>query len=382
MTTDQTTPRLPSSRLAGLDGLRAVLVLLVVVHHVFSENPTVRQLDLGSLAVWAFFTLSGFLLFPILLSARRRIEAGVSTHVREIARFLGDRALRILPAYYAFLAAIGIAALLLPDFRDLAEVRNGFPWFLLYATNIYIGDIRQAWIGFAGHIWSLAVEQQFYLGFPLLFLGIPARRWPWATLLALAALVGAAVWTSHPDSLLFNWTFYLNSFTGFAAIAIGGLFGLLGDRLRDPVMTHPAAGPVLAAATAAGHVTLTLSGLQPLAILVTPVLAGLLITHLTIAGPTYLLAVLDARPLRYLGRISYGVYLYHTAFVLMTKRALAGLGVTPDSTGFHAIALIATLALTLAAAALSFHTLETRFLALKRRTAPAATPLAPPMPAA
>ena len=57
MTTDQTTPRLPSSRLAGLDGLRAVLVLLVVVHHVFSENPTVRQLDLGSLAVWAFFSV-------------------------------------------------------------------------------------------------------------------------------------------------------------------------------------------------------------------------------------------------------------------------------------------------------------------------------------
>eukprot|EP01037_Dinobryon_pediforme_P033194 gene33194-38528_t len=167
MTADKTPPPPAPTRLAGLDGLRAVLVLLVIVHHVFSENPSVRQLDLGSLAVWAFFTLSGFLLFPILLSGRHRIEAGISTHAREIARFLIDRALRILPAYYAFLAAIGLAALLLPDFRDLTEVRSGFPWFLLYATNIYIGEIRQAWIGFAGHIWSLAVEQQFYLAFPL-----------------------------------------------------------------------------------------------------------------------------------------------------------------------------------------------------------------------
>jgi peptidoglycan/LPS O-acetylase OafA/YrhL len=160
-----------NEKIPSLDGARAVSIAFVVVAHLggsgtFPAANHLWRLDLGNLGVRTFFVISGFLITTLLLNERR------ASGTVSLRNFYARRFLRIVPAYYAFLiATIGLRAAGLAKF-DLRELPSVF----LYFSNYRVASFT------IGHSWSLAVEEQFYLIWPLLLVVAGVRR----------AVVGAA----------------------------------------------------------------------------------------------------------------------------------------------------------------------------------------------
>jgi peptidoglycan/LPS O-acetylase OafA/YrhL len=162
---------LNKSRLSEIDFLRAYAVLAVVSAH----SSTVIGLGItGYQGVLLFFVISGFLITGLLLDARVK-SASPWTALRA---FYARRFLRIFPIYYALL----ITAFIL-GFR---EVRGAIGWYLAYLSNWYFayGGFR----AYTAHLWSLAVEEQFYLFWPWLVLLVPSIALPW--MIGIMILVG------------------------------------------------------------------------------------------------------------------------------------------------------------------------------------------------
>lgn len=168
-------------RIATLDGLRALALLSVLIHHYtpvlvpqhrFWSGAVLRALDLGGLGVDLFFALSGFLITGILYDSK-----GAPDFFR---RFYWRRSLRIFPAYYLYLTPF----LLYP----IVFQQTSFLWFAAYLRNWRGLDLYSD--RFLGHLWSLAVEEQFYIFWAVAVYLVARRRLPWL-ILALCALAPA-----------------------------------------------------------------------------------------------------------------------------------------------------------------------------------------------
>lgn len=158
-----------------LDGLRALAIAGVFVEH-FVTNETIRGMSLGGLGVRLFFVLSGFLITSKLLEYRTSKIPLLSS----AKDFFWRRALRLTPAYYT---AIALAFSL-----NLLETREFWWVYALYLTNFQVA-IADAWIG-ASHFWTLAVEEQFYLVWFFVIVLLPRRWLPFVFLAAI--LMGPA----------------------------------------------------------------------------------------------------------------------------------------------------------------------------------------------
>ncbi|TDB64437.1 acyltransferase family protein [Arundinibacter roseus] len=149
--------------LIQLDGLRFIAVALVLVDHWLAE---INVIPFGPLGVTLFFVLSGFLITRILLVSKEKNfgqEGGLGRYLR---KFYFRRTVRIFPIYYLTIAVLFV--------MNVPPVRETLAWCLLYATNIYIA-INQHWLGVIDHFWSLAVEEQFYIFFPFVIFFIPGK---------------------------------------------------------------------------------------------------------------------------------------------------------------------------------------------------------------
>ncbi len=298
-------------RIKGFDGLRAVAVLAVFLQHYTSVG---RDLHLGSYGVWLFFALSGFLIVRILQDERRAIAKGTTTRGAALARFFWRRSLRIMPIYYLVL-------LIFTVFAALHWVRD-FPlkdawWHYVWLSNHYFGQVIASWTGRFGYLWSLAVEQQFYLlaAPAILFAPLGWAR-PLCIALALAALAQSPLlWAGGATAI----KVYTNSLLNFGVMAMGGLVGL-----STPAQTGQGARswPVLACFAGLAAVggsfwfmgavprpTAALIGGLPLA--ATAVLGSLALASVHRNQASRLVKALEWGPVAYLGKISYGFYLYH-----------------------------------------------------------------------
>jgi peptidoglycan/LPS O-acetylase OafA/YrhL len=134
--------------LPRLDGVRALAVGGVLVTHFMWFLEPIQTMELGRTGVRLFFVLSGFLITRILLDYRSRMSVG------EAARhFYWRRFLRLAPPFYL---AVTVALIL-----NLANMREDWPWHVFYLSNFLLaarGSVEPV-----GHLWSLAVEEQFYL---------------------------------------------------------------------------------------------------------------------------------------------------------------------------------------------------------------------------
>ena len=183
-----------------LDGIRAFAVCGVILEHWASGFPgalraMVGSIDLGGLGVECFFVLSGFLITLILLDTKDRNLP----FRKALGHFYTRRVLRIFPAYYATLL---LGLWIFPPMREV------FNWHALYLSNLYpLWHDTFAPIG--GHFWSLSVEEQFYLFWPLIVLLLPVRNIMQLALAlcVLAPLTRLGLWYAMGGIHLSMWTF-------------------------------------------------------------------------------------------------------------------------------------------------------------------------------
>jgi peptidoglycan/LPS O-acetylase OafA/YrhL len=325
-------------RLPQLDGLRAVAVTMVMAFHFIPWID--RVAPLGAIGVRLFFVLSGFLITRILLSSR---TDNPSTALRS---FYIRRSLRIFPLFYLVLA---LAALI-----NIGPVRSTIGWHVTYLTNAYL-FMRGDWHGSISHLWSLAVEEQFYLIWPWLVWLLPERRLP--------ALITAMVCAAPLSRLLIGGP--MSAVLPFAcldSLGTGALLALPAAR-RTMIGAGRAIGvPLLAAALAlryAGFHGVPLEAALDFGVSLT---ASWIVGRAARGFEGSIGGFLTARPIVYLGTISYGLYLYHGFMPYVLGRYLPGFVEMPWELRF-----VLLTAATLATAALSWRLFEAPILALKDR---------------
>jgi len=336
-----------AQRISGLDGVRAIAVLLVFAHHT---NNLARSLEFGTMGVWAFFVLSGFLIIRILHAQRINIETGQDTAVSAWKTFLRRRTLRIFPIYYLVLAICAILTLFGP-LRDYSDGQWSYYWS--YLTNVYI-QITGRSPGSFVHLWSLAVEEQFYLLAAPLFLLMPLRLAPY--LCGLIVILGIA----RGVAVLNSATAYADSLFSFYMLALGGIAGLTVSRIepRTATVALMAAATVMICALGANY---AMSKSFSTAVLLFPFFAATLYGFIYLRQSSTLVRLLDCWPLRNLGRISYGFYLYHNFVKLEYIRPALGIAFEPSNKTRVAIEFI----ITLAVATLSWIAIERPLLSRK-----------------
>jgi peptidoglycan/LPS O-acetylase OafA/YrhL len=332
-----------SRRLPGLDGLRGLAALYVVINHVFLRAFPGYPVDhapfwaawfiYGRFAVAVFIVLSGF---SLALSPARhgwRLDA--------VSEFAQRRAWRILPPYWAALAfSLAVAWLIVP------QPGHGMPDAKSVIVNgLLVQNIVPAHSPNAA-FWSMAVEAQLYILFPLLLLMV--RRWGGAVMLATVGAVVAAVGIAGPHIPGLD-TFVVQSPPDLAALFAVGLLtaGIVGagQARRSwpwPRLALAAAAPVLSVIWLQGSVW-TLDHLYWVDLALGPAIACLLAALATgrPGGRAPLLRLLDARPLRRLGSFSYSLYLTHAPIVaVVCERVVAGRVTTGVPAFFVSLALV------------------------------------------
>ncbi|HZL35167.1 MAG TPA: acyltransferase [Tepidisphaeraceae bacterium] len=363
----------------ALDGLRGTAILAVLVCHHSALIPNTHGLadllDNGWAGVDLFFVLSGFLITGILFDAK-----GTPHYFRN---FYARRSLRIFPLYYGFLAAL-LLLLLLVRFLPgnlgggLDRLWAPQPWLWTYTANFWIGAQKQ-WTTSTESIiplWSLSVEEQFYLIWPLVVFSFSRRKLIGICIgVMIGALLLRLMLTAHGIDwfALYTWTP-----TRADSLAAGGLLALL---IRRPGGTRNLREIFNCAGAMAGLLLLVnCRGFDPLG---HPWLRQIIYSLLAIffaallywsIDPASLLGIprriYECPVLRIIGRYSYGIYIFHLPLMYLSRFALTRCGwYDPEHKSWPAaLGLIALNAiLTSAAAVISFEAYEKQFLKLKRR---------------
>ncbi len=297
-----------------LDGLRALAVVLVVVEHAVGPQ---LGLNLGGVGVGLFFGLSGYLITSLLLEEHARTGSVV------LARFYLRRAARLLPALLLVVLVCDLAFVALGDFAAI----KGSAAALSYTAN-YLSVFYNQYLPAFGQTWSLAVEEHFYLLWPLALLWV-VRRFGLTTALkaTLVVCLVAVLWRTglamiHAPEMLVS----VGSLERADAMLYGCAAAIalrLGWR-PSPWMTWAGFALVtLVALTSDGSGYLaSIAGDTAVAIGAAAIVVGL-----DYAGPNLLRRLLSPRVLVFAGVLSYGIYLWHAPLMLLAEDlGLVGVG--------------------------------------------------------
>jgi len=343
------------SRIPSLDGIRAISILLVLYGHASSTRDFPVSIigkyggwfgDVAHFGVLVFFVISGFLITSLLMRERE------ATGTISLKRFYLRRVLRIFPAFYAFILVLAIAVWL----SAIPLIARDFAFALTYTVN-YVPN--PPW--WMGHLWSLSVEEQFYLLWPLTLLVLRKRR---ALIVAIAAifagpLVRVAIreWIFHVDSHSLGGM--TKSFPAmFDYLATGCALALLRPWLltrtwylrltasRWLALTIPL---VLLTNRMGNHTTAILLGSPVMNVCIV-----LLIESSTRHADSLAGRFLNWKPIVFLGMVSYSLYLWQQLF--LDYQSKAWMDAFPQNLVFACLAALA-----------SWFLIERPFLRLRRR---------------
>jgi peptidoglycan/LPS O-acetylase OafA/YrhL len=370
---DTTAPRDSLKHIASLDGVRGVAITLVLITHLLWSNSQTgsRLVNLlvgvrgaGWVGVDLFFALSGFLITGILFDTLQ------TSHY--FKNFYARRVLRIFPLYYGVLLVL--FAVLHPV--ALHQDRQLFLLFgYLQNTSLWWnGPQSVAVTNLTGHLWSLAVEEQFYLVWPVLVFCIRDRRRLLWTAAGLAVMALGARFFLLAHGASFGAVYKLTLCRADSLLAGAWLALILRGKLRETVLRY--ASPVFwLALVACGMMawrtgsfdwevsrSINSYGYSVIAIASTAFIA------MALRPASITASVMRTGALRFLGKYSYGIYIFHQiVFVLVTS-------IFPhflhnhfhSKIVYHVVLMSSVLLITIPLAVLSFHLYEQPFLRLKR----------------
>ena len=360
----------------GLDGLRAIAFLLVFALHT-------GYLQVGWVGVSLFYVLSGFLITGILLDMKRSLASKEYFY-----KFYGRRLLRIFPLYYFYLLLVVLACTWLIALhyrpRYMQTTLDQIWYAVVYVYDFFWATAAFQHSNFLDHFWSLSVEEQFYILWPFLILRVPDRSLKklFLVVIVMGPVFRLGFYVVHALGI---FSFLADSpaqavyplpFSHMDAFALGAYI----SRFRIPqakqqflllLLLVPLAG-FTAQYLGTGHFGEFSTFGYPLLLsnsyqfiwgysLVNYLFAVLIYG---VAREGWLVRFLEVRPLGYLGRISYGLYVYHFPIVWFSAR-IADFGITPPL--LKPLTALLGLVATILVASLSFFLLERPALNLKDR---------------
>ena len=304
-----------------VQGLRAVAVLLVVLYH--AKAPILTG---GFVGVDVFFVISGFVITGVLLRER------TTTNSTSLTSFYARRARRILPAASLVIVVTVVATYLLQGFLRGDEVAVDGRWAAIFLANFHEIAVGNNYLGAMGtptpllHYWSLAVEEQFYLVYPLLFAAIAAlaslRRRRGALLAALLVVVVASFAWSVIETSSSPVTAFYSPLTRAWELGMGGVVALLGPQLRR-LPSGTAAVVSWLGLAAIGIAAVTISGSTPFpgSAAAIPVLGCAAVIAGGMAAPRAgAELLLGIRPALFVGAISFSLYLWHFPLLVLAQQ--------------------------------------------------------------
>ena len=340
------------SYIPTLDGWRAIAICLVIGTHsctMLMNNGSRPARWLAALfghagyGVDVFFALSGYLICTLLLREKQRTET------INIARFYTRRAFRILPPIFLFLVSLVLLA-------RLAILPRFAPHELLAVLFFFRNYASGSW--YTAHFWSLAVEEQFYAVIPL-FLLLTNRQWAMRCAALLIALCVCIRWIEFSSGMVSSSILQFRTENRFDGLLWGCLLALaLHDPatrawLRERLTLRIFIGTILAAV-----ILLTVFSSQPARRTIVAMVMPVLIGHTVLHADDWAGLLLELPLLRWIGRISYSLYIWQMVFLVEGSRPLGLLQAFP-------LNLIAPFV----CAALSYYLLETPMVKLGHRVA-------------
>lgn len=334
----------------ALDGFRGLAIALVLLFHWFPTNHWINSMPNGPIGVTFFFVLSGFLITSILLDKKEKFN--FSTNLKN---FLARRALRIFPIYYAVL--IGIALLSIINITISTDFyANPIPYFGYFYNHLL--EKTGNWSDQLSPYWSLAVEEQFYLFWPLFILLLPNKRsilWMILSFILFGIMSRYYFVSLHRGIGVYTLT-CIDCFAWGALLAY-----CRKEQYELKKIMYVATLPIFLIWIIICLSTSDADLLKILFFRTSTSMMGLVLIYFTLQ-PNLIAKIMSFSPLRQLGKISYGVYLYHMIvpqlfFILLEKLHIP----IPENAGHWLSAIIL-----IGFSVLSYYLLEKPILSLKK----------------
>ncbi|MEJ1239008.1 acyltransferase [Chryseolinea sp. T2] len=307
--------RSSKNHIPSIDGLRAVAVLFVVLSHLSVTRSLTEKWNQyigwfidGKTGVDIFFIISGFLITLLLLTEREKYGSV------NLKNFYIRRVLRIFPAFYCYLGFILILSI-------LGQIEVSSRALLASALYIYNFNISEPnW--YVNHSWSLGVEEQFYILFPvfILRLKLGQARIAWIISLIVGSAMRALYYKFPENSSYFLSGFFLHADFLATGCYIGFLYSYKRDWLREiskkmtPIIPFIAIAAILLVYSFQYHPVLDIV-LIPLGRTSTNLSIGIVLIYYIFPRQSPVYDVLNASPMTWLGRLSYSLYLWQQYFI-------------------------------------------------------------------
>jgi peptidoglycan/LPS O-acetylase OafA/YrhL len=357
-----------------LDALRGFGITMVILEHMW-PYPRVfsKALNLSWILMDSFFVLSGFLIAGILLDSRSRPDYYRS--------FFTRRALRILPVYYLLITILTCATFIHGTGYLYGGMTALHKWGSSWWYFVYLGNVPSAITGRGpiaargsfGPLWSLQIEEQFYLLFPLLVYRLKLRTLA-CTLIGLACfstLLRIILYWLYPANTLVQYVLLPCRMEGLALgalIAIRFRMGPWELSKKKLTLMAIASMAVTCLCSAWSGYNWTSPFNRTIGFLISPIACAFVLLWLIRFRGSRLTACLRLPPLQHLAKISYGAYLFHVPVAAVLVPISAAFGVGALGQGY--LKVVSVFILTVILASLSWHFFESPMLRLKERLSP------------